>query len=209
MNKQINKEVDKIFKAFNENFFDGKLPQPLWKYNRCKLGSLNPNSVIKHNNEYQHELTLPIEALNNDIDEFAAIILINMIRLYDFIYDKKMFSNNGSYCNKRFKLFAESCGLTCIYDNEIHGFLAKSNPEFAAYCKSYGFTKTWNKRYTYNDGLKSSSSSTIYCPNPDCKVNMRKTGNYSVICGECYKKYGKISYLVKASKNKFYYNKKK
>ena len=64
MNKQIDKEIDKIFTTFNEEFFDGKLPKPLWNYNRCELGSINVNSVIKNNNEYQHELTLPINSLN-------------------------------------------------------------------------------------------------------------------------------------------------
>lgn len=205
MNKQIDKEIDKIFTTFNEEFFDGKLPKPLWNYNRCELGSINVNSVIKNNNEYQHELTLPINSLNYDIDEFAAIVLINMIRLYNFINNKDMISRNGTYYNKKFKKFAEKCGLSCEHTGLKCGFLAKSNPEFASFCKSCGFSKTWNKRFTYNDGLKQSSTRKLSCPNPECKVSTRITKDYPIICGECYKKYGRILYLVKTnSKYKLY-----
>lgn len=197
MNKNINRTVEKIYNTFNAEFFDNKLPKALINFsNRSEYSSLNKNSIVKDGEEFQYPLTLPIGSLNKNIDEFAVDILSGMIRIYDCIHNTKMISRRGTYFNARFKEMAEGFGLTCVDTGVKHGWVPESNIGFANLCKQYGFKKTWDRCYQYNEGKSNTSTKKIICPTPGCKVNMRRTKEYPVICGECYQKFNKIIYLV-------------
>lgn len=152
MNTIVSNEIEKIFNTFNKLYFDNKLPMPLISYGNNSYGSLNKNAVTKNGSLYSHELTLPIEIINKDIYEIAACILHNMIHIYDYVYEKNMVSRCDTYHNKRFKEFAEKCGLTCKNLGNANGWDTLVNDKFKAKCDEFGFKKTWNKRYTVDDG---------------------------------------------------------
>lgn len=79
MNKVVSCEIEKIFNAFNNLYFSNALSLPLITYGNNSYGSLNKNAVTKNGASYSHEMTLPIEILNKNIDEIAACVLHNMI----------------------------------------------------------------------------------------------------------------------------------
>lgn len=158
MNKVVSCEIEKIFNAFNKLYFNNSLSLPLIKYGNNSYGALNKNAVTKNGSSYSHEMALPIEILNKNIDEIAACVLHNMIHEYDYVYDKKMTSRGDTYHNQKFKEFAEKCGLKCEYAGSKNGWTTHTNDMFKSKCAELGFEKKWSKRYTYNSGKKDSST---------------------------------------------------
>ena len=158
MNQTVTNEIEKIFNAFNKLHFNNLLPPPLITYNNSSYGSVNKNAVTKNGSHYSYELILPIDILNKDIDEIAACVLHNMIHEYNYIYDKKMSSRGDTYHNKKFKDFAEKCGLQCECTGEKYGWTTHGNEEFKNVCIELGFEKKWSKRYTLPQSVKQSST---------------------------------------------------
>lgn len=158
MNRSVTYEIEKIFNTFNKLYFDDLLPPPMITYNNSLYGSLNKNAVTKNGSCYSYELILPINILNKDIDEIAACVLHNMIHEYDYIYEKKMASRGDTYHNKRFKNFAEKCGLTCECSSEKYGWTTHTNDEFKTMCIELGFDKNWSNRYELPQSVKQSST---------------------------------------------------
>lgn len=202
MNKTINHEVENIFSIFNKLYFDNTLPLPLIIYGNNSYGTLNTNAVTKNGSCYSHELILPIEMLNKNIDEIAACILHNMIHEYDYINEKRMVSRCDTYHNVKFKKFAEKCGLRCEY-NTKNGWTTHTNNSFKEKCSDLGFKKTWSKRYTVNS--TSGKSSSVKYVDEISKESVRGTKpNHILFCfddcpeiaSEIEKKYGKKRMVV-------------
>lgn len=198
MNKVVSCEIEKIFNSFNRLYFNNALSLPLITYGNNSYGALNKNAVTKNGSFYSHEMTLPIEILNKNIDEIAACVLHNMIHEYDFIYEKKMSSRGGTYHNKKFKEFAEKCGLQCINAGEKNGWTTHTNNTFKDKCEKLGFEKKWSKRYTFKSGKR--DSSTVKYIDEESKESVRGTkSNHILFCfddcpeiaEEIEKKYGK------------------
>lgn len=202
MNQLVNSEIEKIFNAFNKLYFDNLLSMPMVTFGESSYGILNKNSVIKNGSSYSNELMLPIEILNDDIDEVAACVLHNMIHIYNYVYDKHMVSRGDTYHNKRFKEFAERCGLSCKNLGGGKGWDTFTNETFKAKCKELGFEKTWNKRYTAK-GF--SNSSTVKYIDEFSNETVRGTKkNHILFCfndrpdiaEEIEKKYGRKRMVV-------------
>ena len=199
MNTSVSNEIEKIFNAFNELYFDSKLPPPLVTYGNCSYGTLNKNAVVKNGSLYSHELMLPVEILNNSIDEIAACVLHNMIHIYDYVYDKHMVSRGDTYHNKRFKEFAEKCGLTCRDLGDAKGWETFTNEEFKKKCLELGFKKSWSKRYTVPSNMKTNSSTVRYIDEVSNEIVRGTKKNHILFCfndcpelaDEIEKKYGK------------------
>lgn len=202
MNKTVSNEIGKIFNVFNKLYFNNLLSLPLVTYGNNSYGALNKNAVIKNGSSYSHELVLPIEILNKDIDEIAACVLHNMIHEYDYIYEKKMASRGNTYHNKRFKEFAEKCGLKCECDDK-NGWKTYTNKEFKDKCIELGFKKSWSKRYTIAAPVR--ASSTVKYIDKDSNESVRGTKpNHILFCFddcpeiavEIEEKYGKKRMIV-------------
>ena len=161
MNKTVSCEIEKIFNSFNQLYFNNSLSMPLITYGNNFYGALNKNAVTKNGSLYSHELTLQIKMLNEDIYEIAACVLHNMIHEYDYIYEQKMTSRGDTYHNKKFKEFAEKCGLRCEY-NSKNGWSTYISQEFKNKCIELGFRKKWSKRYTLPTTHLTRSSTVKY-----------------------------------------------
>ena len=184
MNRLINKEIDKIFSLFNKKFFDSSLPIPLFNFSRCERPRINTNKVIKAKRDYSYEISLPYYVLEESIDILALSILEGMIQEFSYIYDKKCFSNDYSYYNKRFAEIAQCFGLLVEYTDAQHGYAIKTNKSFKKLCDESGFKKTWGKVYEHNKDLK--NSSTVKYRDPDTGKSIRATSKHFIICfDEC------------------------
>lgn len=197
VNSSINKQLEKIFDVFNNEFFDSELEIPLFRFesNCNKDGFFNSNAVINQGRTYSHEIIIPVKILNNDIEDIAECLLHNMIHYYAFIKGFNVCSRQGQYHNKRFKTIADFCGLTCKY-NGLTGWVDYRNKEFDNLCKLYEFKKTWKNRYTKNEdilGKKSingNNSRKYVCP--CCGTIIRATRPVEVICKACKKQFVQV-----------------
>ena len=187
MNDIVNKEVEKIFLTFNKKFFNNELPMPLFKFGRTQYPRINENVVAKNKEKYSHEITLPYDSLNKEIDVVAAVVLEGMIQEYSFVNDLKLISRGNSYYNRKFAKMAQSFGLTAEKSKPgqlNRGYEILSNESFKVLCDQLGFKKLWGKIYEYNKGKKPGSTIKYY--DPDTGNSIRATKEHFLICfDEC------------------------
>ena len=131
------KSVENLFDAFNEKYYEGKLPRPVitiaskGKYNAYGwFGTRLWNNA--ETKEKYHEINICAEYVARPIEEVVGTLLHEMAHLYCSYNSIKDTSNNGIYHNNRFKKVAEDHGL--IIDKGRYGWHVTSlNEETKAY----------------------------------------------------------------------------
>ena len=107
-------QLEKMFRALNTRFFDGKLPEPVITLKKTPgaYGHITCGKTWTAGTEQRHEINISTATLDRPIEETTATLLHEMCHLYNMVNGIKDTSGSANaYHNKRFKETAESHGL--------------------------------------------------------------------------------------------------
>ncbi len=207
-NKKVNtkiiiSELHRAFKLFNDELFDGALPEPAIiiapKGNKslalgwCTVGKVWKNDVTQ---EERYEINIVAEALNRGIYPVMSTLLHEMVHLHNLVYEIKDVSRGGTYHNGRFKRIAETHGLIVEHRDRIgwsHTYLQGTTMDLIDSADFDEAVFSFGRRdLDDTDGIernkkkeKKGSVRKYVCPR--CHGIIRASRQVNVICGDCYK----------------------
>jgi len=195
--KTIN-ELNKIFKFFNKELFDGKLIEPIiliqGKIKKHTLGTCSNHAIWQKKDvekDKRYEITLSGKYLNRPLEEIISTLLHEMIHLHCSLNNIKDTSNNCVYHNKRFKEEAEKRGLSIAKAKTIGWSVTTLTEETANRIKEIkideGAFDYWRNAFEIEKEKKKVVMNKYRCPGCATKLSSRKTLN--IICGDCNKKF--------------------
>lgn len=207
--KVVISELHRAFKLFNENLFDGALPEPAilvaprgnkkltlgW----CTVGKVWKNEVTE---EERYEINLCAEALNRGIYPVMATLLHEMVHLHNLVNEIKDTSRGGTYHNMKFKKVAEEHGLVIEHGEKIGWSLTKlqgttmdliDGANFDEAVFSFG-RREMNSEEDKKRKKKKGSVRKYVCPRCGCIIRASK--QVKVICGDCYEKDNLLMYFI-------------
>ena len=199
--KLVISELHRAFKLFNEQLFNGNLPEPVILVasrgnKKLTLGWCTVEKVWKNEitHEERYEINLVAESLNRGIYPVMATLLHEMIHLHNLVYEIKDVSRGGTYHNMKFKKVAEEHGLIIEHNEKIGWSLTKIQGTTMDIIDKAGFDEavfSLGRREMASEGdkkrkKKKSSVRKYVCPNCGCIIRASKLVN--VICGDCYEK---------------------
>lgn len=122
--KPVLNELHKAFDLYNDEFFEGKLPQVVITIQasgkRQAYGWISVNKVWSDGAGTDlHEINISAEHIgsrDNKMVDVLQTLLHEMIHLYALENDIQDVSRNGSYHNKKFKANAEAHGMEYTHD---------------------------------------------------------------------------------------------
>lgn len=202
--------LNKIFKALNQEYFDGKLPTPIitiqstpkayghftpWDAYRITDANGNVSGAV--------EINIGAGTLDRPIENVTATLLHEMVHYYCYLSNIKDTSRGGAYHNKRFKAEAEARGLIIDYDSRIGYSITSPSEELIDFIIACGFEDIQIGRNDYasyfigggakagsgNDGYKPTTttrrSNSIKWVCPCCGAIVRSTKILNIVCGDC------------------------
>lgn len=207
--KVIISELHRAFKLFNEQLFNGELPEPAilvaprgnkkltlgW----CTVGKVWKNEVTE---EERYEINLCAEALNRGIYPVMATLLHEMVHLHNLVFEIKDVSRGGTYHNMKFKKVAEEHGLIIEHAEKIGWSVTKLQGTTMDLIDKAGFDEvvfSFGRREMLSDEdkkrkKKKSSVRKYVCPRCGCIIRASK--QVKVICGDCYEKDNLLMYFI-------------
>lgn len=201
--------LNKIFKAANEQFFNGELETPMITIQSTPMayGHFTPweawKAVDRAGNEKgQCEINIGAGTMNRPIEDVTATLIHEMVHYYCYIKGIKDTSNNGRYHNKRFKKEAEARGLNIEHYGSYGWTVTSPTEELIEFCIDCGFEdiqcgrneftglaigiggKTGNPGGKKTPGApKKGNSIKWVCP--CCGAIVRSTKVLNIVCGDC------------------------
>ena len=106
-------QLEKMFRALNNRFFDGELPEVVISLKKTAgaYGHFTTGKVWKTGEERRYEINISSASLNQECAFLAGVLVHEMVHEYCAEHGIKDTSNNGVYHNKNFKHIAETHGL--------------------------------------------------------------------------------------------------
>lgn len=196
--KVVIAELHRAFKMFNENLFEGKLPEPAILIQsrgnkKLTLGWCSVQKIWKNEKteEEKYEINLVAEGLNRGVYPVMTTLLHEMVHLYNLVNDIKDVSRGNTYHNMKFKKTAEAHGLIIEHADKIGWSVSKLQGTTMNLIDSYEFDEavfSLGRRDLDFEGnekpvKKKSSSRKYYCP--ECGTTIRASKDVFVLCGEC------------------------
>lgn len=197
--KLVISELHRAFKLFNENLFDGELPEPAILIQsrgnkKLTLGWCTVKQVWKNEmtKEEKYEINLVAEGLNRGIYPVMTTLLHEMVHLHNLVNNIKDVSRSNTYHNMKFKKVAEAHGLLVEHADKIGWSLSKLQGltmdlidmnHFDEAVFSFGridldFDDAGKPRKK-----KKTSSRKYICPN--CGGTVRTSKDMNILCGDC------------------------
>lgn len=197
--KIVISELHRAFKMFNENLFDGGLPEPaiLIQSRGNKKLTLGWCSVAKiwkneKTEEEKYEINIVAEALNRGVYPVMTTLLHEMVHLHNLVNGIKDTSRGNTYHNMKFKTTAEAHGLLVTHADKIGWSVSKLNGLTMDLIDSYEFSEevfSLGRRDLDFEGAgkprkkKKSSSRKYKCPL--CGTSIRASKDVNILCGDC------------------------
>jgi predicted SprT family Zn-dependent metalloprotease len=191
-NEQVHRELNKLFKAVNDKFYNSELPPANILVQtsgpkRNVLGWCTVDEVWEIGKAKYFEIVITAEFLNREFEKVVGTLMHEMVHLYNLV-NKIKDTSGTEYHNKRFKTTAEERGLVIEYAQRI-GWSVTALAED---------TKTWLKDLKEIDRSvfdavrkvplkakkKSPKTYTYTCPGCNEKVLSKNPTLYAT-CGEC------------------------
>lgn len=197
--KLVISELHRAFKLFNENLFNGELPEPAILIQsrgnkKLTLGWCTVKQVWKNEltKEERYEINLVAEGLNRGIYPVMTTLLHEMVHLHNLVNNIKDVSRGNTYHNMKFKKVAEAHGLLVEHADKIGWSLSKLQGltmdlidmnHFDEAVFSFGridldFDDAGKPRKK-----KKTSSRKYICPN--CGGTVRTSKDMNILCGDC------------------------
>lgn len=196
--KVVIAELHRAFKMFNENLFEGKLPEPAILIQsrgnkKLTLGWCSVQKIWKNEKteEEKYEINLVAEGLNRGIYPVMTTLLHEMVHLYNLVNGIKDVSRGNTYHNMKFKNTAEAHGLIIEHADKIGWSVSKLQGTTMNLIDSYEFDEavfSLGRRDLDSEGdekpkKKKSSSRKYYCP--ECGISIRASKDVNILCGDC------------------------
>ncbi len=196
--------IEKMVRALNEHYFGGELEEPIVTIqNTPKVyGQVTENKTWHRADGTQHRaLNIGAGTLDLPIEEVTAIILGQLVRLYDIQRGIKDSSREGRYMNKRFRDEAATRDLEVSKDPRSGWSIIEPTEALIEFVISQGWTDIQMGRdggsgsqRTEDDndsnagtadgsGKKRSSTRKIVCP--VCGQSVRAARDAYIKCGYC------------------------
>ena len=195
-------QLEKMFRALNTRFFDGKLPEPVITLKKTPgaYGHITCGKTWTAGTEQRHEINISTATLDRPIEETTATLLHEMCHLYNMVNGIKDTSGSANaYHNKRFKQIAESHGLIVEHDPKYGWTITHPSEALLDFILENGLTDiliTRNEHYgisvsgtgSHNGNPtpptpKPSSSRKYVCP--CCGNSVRATKCVHIACMDC------------------------
>ncbi len=212
MNKQITikhniEELEKIFYACNEYFYEGCIDKPvitLIPNQNHKLTALGWCSASKiwslDNQDSFYEICVCPEFMDRSLEDIVETMLHEMVHLFNLMNDIKDCSRNGTYHNKRFEQAALHHGLlvektskygysqTSLNDaaKEFVKTLTVNITPLIRYSPARNSLLDDNKNHDEEDEQekkKRKKSKKYICP--VCEISVRATKEVNIKCADC------------------------
>lgn len=202
--QRVSNYLVKVFKAINEEYFDGTLEIPTITI-QSTVGTYGHVSVQKlwhNNNAATRELNLSADYLNRPIEDTVATLIHEASHLYALQNNIKDTSNRGVYHNKNFKKIAEEMGHIQISKHDKYGWIITDPTEDTIdFIIKNGFEDIQLVRglqigFTGIGGAKAGNGGTVppkttrptstrkyICP--CCGSSFRATRALNVLCMDC------------------------
>lgn len=202
--KVIIEELHRAFKMFNENLFEGKLPEPAILIQsrgnkKLTLGWCTVQKVWVNNetHEEKYEINLVAEGINRGLYPVMTTLLHEMVHLHNLVNEIKDVSRGNTYHNNKFKAMAEAHGLICEeHDSKIGWSWCKLQDSTMALINNHNFDEAVFQlgRKDFGEGKekKKKKTSVIKYTCPKCGCIIRATKLVNVICGDCFDNDGEV-----------------
>ncbi len=198
---EIEKELSRIYKDFNNHFYNGDLPDVMitFKPTKGRYGHVSTTTVWKSDTETlesKYELNISAYTINESPRAVCETILHEQAHLYNIIHGIKDCSNNGRYHNKKFKKTAEDHGLICNQVNDLYGWSFTSFDDKAL--KYFQKLNIKNFEYYFAKTAKPGNLMRYACPICQKTVAWVSSEQY-LLCGNCSER---LIYAPKKQKKK-------
>ena len=199
------KELNKIYDALNEKYFDNELPavvitiqsgaskkaygwfgKDFWEEHRAEEDEETVHNTL-------HEINISAEYLNRPLPNLCGTICHVMVHLYCAINDIKDTSNKNVYHNKRFKEEAEKRGLFIEKAPTIGYSVTTPSQEFTDFINTIDVDKSHfafarkmkfkSKNGKENDDGDKTPTTTYICQM--CGAKVRGNVGLSLHCNAC------------------------
>ena len=182
-------QLEKMFRALNNRFFDGKLPEVVISLKKTAgvYGHFTTGKVWKTGEERRYEINISSASLNQECAFLAGVLVHEMVHEYCAEHGIKDTSNNGVYHNKNFRHIAETHGLE-VEHHPKYGWQDFQMVESLNLLDVLGtLPKGGNSSAGAETRTKKPSSTRKYiCPK--CGNSCRATKVINLICGDCMEK---------------------
>lgn len=198
--------LEKIFRALNQDFFDGELEEPIITIQSTPraYGHVTVAKTWKRKDENRHELNLGAETLDRPIEEVVATIVHEMVHLYHLAHGVQDCSRGGTYHNKKFRDEAERRGLVVSHHDKYGWTITEPSDRLMEYILEQGWSEirmnrgfswtpppsTGGKAGAGSGGVagtgttpKKSSTRKLTCP--CCGNSVRATKAVRIMCMDC------------------------
>lgn len=211
--------LNKIFDKLNARYFENALSKPVITIQSTPkaYGHVTVFKVWESDGKARHELNIGAGTLSRPIENTVATMVHEMVHLYCMDNNIKDTSRNGLYHNKNFKREAEKRGLI-ITQIPTYGWThTEPADDLIQWCidqdleeirvtrlEAIGIQRGGKGKGADGENgneeepPKKSSTRKYVCP--CCHNSVRATKDLKLICGDCYEKENKITYLVKGEK---------
>lgn len=197
--KLVIAELHRAFKMFNENLFNGTLPEPAILIQsrgnkKLTLGWCSVQKIWKNEvtEEEKYEINIVAEALNRGIYPVMTTLLHEMIHLHNLVNNIKDTSRGNTYHNMKFKKTAEAHGLLVEHADKIGWSVSKLQGLTMDLIDEHKFDEavfSLGRRDLNFEGAgkprkKAKTSSRKYiCP--CCGTSIRASKDVNILCGDC------------------------
>jgi len=113
--------LEKMFRALNNRYFDGKLEEPIITIQSTPraYGHVTVGKSWRKGQEHRHELNIGAGTLDRPIENVTATLLHEMVHLWNMQIGVQDCSRGGAYHNKKFRDAATARDLDIGYDSSI------------------------------------------------------------------------------------------
>lgn len=197
--KVVIAELHRAFKMFNDNLFNGSLPEPAILIQsrgnkKLTLGWCSVQKIWKNEvtSEEKYEINIVAEALNRGTYPVMATLLHEMIHLHNLVNNIKDTSRGNTYHNMKFKKTAEAHGLLIEHADRIGWSVSKLQGTTMNLIDEHKFDEavfSLGRRDLNFEGagkprkkVKTSSRKYI-CPS--CGTSIRASKDVNILCADC------------------------
>lgn len=201
-------QLEKMFRALNTRFFDGKLPEPVITLKKTPgaYGHITCGKTWTAGTEQRHEINISTATLDRPIEETTATLLHEMCHLYNMVNGIKDTSGSANaYHNKRFKETAESHGLIIEHHAKYGWTITSPSLKLLDFIELQGWQaiqmtegQSWQDMIGTGTGSRTPGaanggavkppkrpSSTRRWICPKCGTIIRSTKEVRVLCADC------------------------
>lgn len=195
--------LNKLFDLLNEHFFESALTRPTITIQSTPRAyghfSLSPETWVSVTGS-SHEINIGAGTLSRPIENVSATLLHEMVHYFNYVNGIQDCSRGNTYHNKRFKVAAETHGLSVKHDIKYGWAITSPNDLLLSFILENDLTDILINRNEYhgiavpgtgthsNGGITvplshKSSSRKYTCP--CCHNSVRATKAVNIACLDC------------------------